>query len=344
MQDNKNLGLFIKNKRTEKNYTQEQLAEMLFVTKSAVSKWERGISYPDITMIDALCKALDVSEHELVTATEDGEDRLQRRQARLYRQICAACFYVPTICYLVALAVCFICNLAVDGRLNWFFVVFSALVCAFCFLPGVYRYFPQRRLLAFAISTFAGISVLLFTCAAYTRGLYWFLTAFCALAAFYALLFAPILLSVYPVGKRAKKYRFFIAFALATFFSLCLTASVAIFHAFDFLAALAVLAYFSLMLFACAGTCLLRCAKLVQAGICTLISGAFTYFSEMVIGLFFPTNYIQDYRVDFGDWKNFLTGNVALLSLVVVAITGAALILFGALAARKNRAKKEKLA
>ena len=43
MTDKKTFGLFIKAKRTEKNYSQKDLAEMLFVTEGAVSKWERGI-------------------------------------------------------------------------------------------------------------------------------------------------------------------------------------------------------------------------------------------------------------------------------------------------------------
>ncbi|MBQ1262598.1 MAG: helix-turn-helix transcriptional regulator, partial [Clostridia bacterium] len=51
MTDKKSFGAFIKSKRTERGYSQKELAEMLFVTEGAVSKWERGVSYPDITLI-----------------------------------------------------------------------------------------------------------------------------------------------------------------------------------------------------------------------------------------------------------------------------------------------------
>ena len=44
MTDKKTFGAFIKSKRTEKNYSQKELAELLFVTEGAVSKWERGLS------------------------------------------------------------------------------------------------------------------------------------------------------------------------------------------------------------------------------------------------------------------------------------------------------------
>ena len=44
MTDKKTFGAFIKSKRIEKNYSQKELAELLFVTEGAISKWERGVS------------------------------------------------------------------------------------------------------------------------------------------------------------------------------------------------------------------------------------------------------------------------------------------------------------
>lgn len=43
-----NIGDIIKSKRQKKNMTQTELAEKLNVTPQAVSRWEMGISYPDI--------------------------------------------------------------------------------------------------------------------------------------------------------------------------------------------------------------------------------------------------------------------------------------------------------
>ena len=40
--DKEQLGQFITQLRKEKSYTQKQLAELLFVSDKAVSKWERG--------------------------------------------------------------------------------------------------------------------------------------------------------------------------------------------------------------------------------------------------------------------------------------------------------------
>ena len=46
-----NFGEFLKTKRQEKNLTQKELANLVFVSESAVSKWERNIAHPDITLL-----------------------------------------------------------------------------------------------------------------------------------------------------------------------------------------------------------------------------------------------------------------------------------------------------
>ena len=94
MIDKKTFGSFIKSKRIEKNYSQKELAELLYVTEWAVSKWERGLSYPDITMISDICSALDISEHELVTASTDTETRKMKHEAHKFRVISGTWFWV----------------------------------------------------------------------------------------------------------------------------------------------------------------------------------------------------------------------------------------------------------
>ncbi|MBQ8187024.1 MAG: helix-turn-helix transcriptional regulator, partial [Clostridia bacterium] len=60
------IGNTIRMKRRTKDMTQEQLAEKMNVSISAVSQWECGKSIPDLTMIPALCSVLDVSADELL--------------------------------------------------------------------------------------------------------------------------------------------------------------------------------------------------------------------------------------------------------------------------------------
>lgn len=60
------IGHFIQEKRKEKALTQETLAEKLYVTDRAVSKWERGLSLPDADKMLDLCDILGINVNELL--------------------------------------------------------------------------------------------------------------------------------------------------------------------------------------------------------------------------------------------------------------------------------------
>lgn len=60
------IGKFIAELRKENNLTQTQLAEKLNITKNAVSKWERGLSLMDISLLKPLSEILGVSVSELL--------------------------------------------------------------------------------------------------------------------------------------------------------------------------------------------------------------------------------------------------------------------------------------
>ena len=59
------IGKSISEKRKEINLTQEQLAEKLNISKNAVSKWERGLNLPDVSIMQDLCKILNITLNEL---------------------------------------------------------------------------------------------------------------------------------------------------------------------------------------------------------------------------------------------------------------------------------------
>ena len=64
--DNAAFGRFLAARRKEKGYTQKELAARLFVSDKAVSKWERGLSMPDISLLTPLAELLDVTVVELL--------------------------------------------------------------------------------------------------------------------------------------------------------------------------------------------------------------------------------------------------------------------------------------
>ena len=69
--DTAKIGNFIKELRKEKGLTQKELAEKLHITDRAVSKWERGLSAPDLTMLEPLSKIFDVTIGEIIAGRRD---------------------------------------------------------------------------------------------------------------------------------------------------------------------------------------------------------------------------------------------------------------------------------
>ena len=64
--DVRELGAFIQKRRKDLGMTQGELAAKLHVTDKAVSRWERGVGFPDIKLIEPLADALQVSVQELL--------------------------------------------------------------------------------------------------------------------------------------------------------------------------------------------------------------------------------------------------------------------------------------
>lgn len=78
--DAEKFGSFLQARRKELGMTQAELAEKLYVTAKAVSRWERGIGFPDIKLLQPLADALDVSIVELMHA-EKIQKELSKEEA-----------------------------------------------------------------------------------------------------------------------------------------------------------------------------------------------------------------------------------------------------------------------
>lgn len=61
------VGQTIATLRKEKGMTQKDLAQLLHVTDKAVSKWERGINFPELSLMDPLANALDTTVVHLLS-------------------------------------------------------------------------------------------------------------------------------------------------------------------------------------------------------------------------------------------------------------------------------------
>ena len=90
-------GSYIRESRIKKNYTQQELADLLFVDVTTVSKWERGVCYPDITLVPDICRVLEISERELIESSHDEEYRKMKRDANKFNNMKKSTFWTLNI-------------------------------------------------------------------------------------------------------------------------------------------------------------------------------------------------------------------------------------------------------
>ena len=83
------IGKFIAEQRKSKNLTQSQLAEKLFITDKAVSKWERGKAMPDSSIMLKLCEILEISVNDLLSGakTQNDEQNSERLLLAMAKEI-----------------------------------------------------------------------------------------------------------------------------------------------------------------------------------------------------------------------------------------------------------------
>ena len=78
------IGRFIAERRKKANLTQMQLADKLGITDKAISKWERGITMPDTSIMREHCELLDISVNELLSGEKmDMEIKYQQNEQLL---------------------------------------------------------------------------------------------------------------------------------------------------------------------------------------------------------------------------------------------------------------------
>ena len=169
MENKKTFGAYICRRRKELRLTQREFADKLFVTESAVSKWERGMSYPDITLIRDICAILQVSEHELLTASEDVEARTAETLAKKYLRLTRRVRMVQLLLYGGTAVLCLACNWAMYHALTWFWLVLTGelVAASLTLLPTL----VQKRRAAVTLGGFTlSLELLLLAACLYSGG------------------------------------------------------------------------------------------------------------------------------------------------------------------------------
>lgn len=81
--DQVKIGKFIAECRKKQNLTQSQLAEKLFITDRAVSKWETGRAMPDSSLMLDLCNILNITVNDLLYGEVISMNDLENKQNEL---------------------------------------------------------------------------------------------------------------------------------------------------------------------------------------------------------------------------------------------------------------------
>lgn len=159
--ENKQIGPFLRQRRKERGMTQKDLAALLNVTDKAISKWERDLSLPDVSLLLPLSEALGVTVTELLRGARipdapspDPAEALlsyshrtapqRRERLRLWL------FAGLSGSFLLAAAVCWICDMALNRRLTWSLIVCCSLTLAWTVLLPLLTF--RRRPVPWALA------------------------------------------------------------------------------------------------------------------------------------------------------------------------------------------------
>lgn len=342
MEEKTTFGNFIKRKRKESGLSQKDLADRLYVTESAVSKWERGLSYPDITLVASICEALSITEHELITASEDFKQVELEKQAKGFQYIVKTYSRIFYACYAVSLLVCLICNLAIQHTVSWFFIVLTAELTAFslCNVPVL----VQKHKGPVTLGCFyASLNLLLLTCCLYTGGK-WFGIAFISLLLGFAVIFLPLLLPALPLPEGLLRHKALLSLGVDTvlLFLLVITACRHNgYGAAELVRVIPVTAFCALLPWLYLAV--IRYSKwngLFKASACVLATGFYTFSINMVLNSLLHSKPCQLPPISLTNWGElYLDGNIRFLTLLL-CIAGSLLFTAGGVALQLKKSRK----
>jgi transcriptional regulator with XRE-family HTH domain len=132
---------FIHELRKEKGMTQKQLAEKLNITDKAVSKWERGLGCPDISLLSSLADILGVTVTELLNGERSDVKPLEADSiAKTTLKYASKSILnkkeslknitkiLITGSCMLAIIICIICDIAISGALTWSLYPTAAII------------------------------------------------------------------------------------------------------------------------------------------------------------------------------------------------------------------------
>lgn len=343
MEDKQSFGRYIREKRTGLGLSQRELAERLFVTESAVSKWERGVSYPDITQITPLCEALGVSEHELVTASDDWRQRRLEAEAHTHRRVRATWLWGIGAIYALTVLGVGISALTGSGRL-----IDVAIATAACLMCASLTHVPvlarDDRGTCTLLAFFVTLCLLVSAGIAGGASLRWQADVGVALVALlftFVLLAGPYLVSWacgrFRVLEPLKRHRALVCLAADTALLFCLVAVVSAYYD-PTNAGVAWSLAMAVMLMVPVWTTFLAVRYLPTAlpfrlAVAFAAFGLWLFLANGIANLTMGLPFDWHTSVNFADWTSYpaVNDNICWLVLGVCVAVAAALCVIGAL-------------
>lgn len=130
------IGKFIQKLRKEKNMTQKELADKLYVTENTIGNWENGRRLPDYSILKELCDILDTNVNELLSGKridnykEEAEENLikLKQQEEKYNRIILtledAIKFIVTVSYFITLYA----EIQTEGVNSYIFMTLSIIM------------------------------------------------------------------------------------------------------------------------------------------------------------------------------------------------------------------------
>ena len=109
----------IRKYRLENNLTQLELANLVFVSRSAVAKWENGLGMPGDSSIEMLCNVFKIEKEELLNDIENEESHI-RKNNKIFKQRIVIFSLVSLFLALVIVFCCFIPKIIGNNKDNLF--------------------------------------------------------------------------------------------------------------------------------------------------------------------------------------------------------------------------------
>ena len=134
-------GSLIRQLRLKEGWTQKELGSKIGISEKAISKWERGLSFPDITLLPRLADVFHVTVGEIISGQQLSEPALDpevfdsvvadtlvysKRDTFSKGKRIFCLIFIPLL--LTAMLICAIINLAVNHQLSWAYYPIGALL------------------------------------------------------------------------------------------------------------------------------------------------------------------------------------------------------------------------